>query len=57
MATKRKVIAQISVEDLHLVAEAAEAGSKGMETKQARKVKRAAKLLRTAGNETTEAAK
>ena len=49
MATKRQVVAQLSTDDIKLVAEAALAGAteKNFNSADLRKIKRAARLLRT----------
>lgn len=49
MATKREVVAQLSTDDIRLVAEAAEAGAKKTNFNAAdlKKIKRSVKLLRT----------
>lgn len=49
MASKREAIAQLSTEDIRLVAEAAEAGAKkaNFNAKDLKAVKRSVKILRT----------
>lgn len=48
MATKRAIIAQISAEDLRLVADAALNSTKSYPAKEGRRIRKAAKILATA---------
>jgi len=45
--TKREAVAQLKAADFSLLADAAETYAKGAEAKDARKLKRAAKILRS----------